>query len=85
MRQGLLLRLREHKQVGHNSARGARELFLIPNDVPGDHDALGTGVIQLPAFVILRITQEETGKCLGLEALSLITIDMGVGTASKDT
>jgi hypothetical protein len=57
-RQGLLLRLREHAQVGHNSARVAREL-LIPNDVSGDHNALNAWIPELPALEVLRITQEQ--------------------------
>jgi hypothetical protein len=56
-RQGLL-RLCEHTEVRNNGARGAREILLIPDDVPGDHNVLGTWVIQLPAFAILRTEME---------------------------
>jgi hypothetical protein len=71
--------------VGHDSARVARELLLIPNDVSGDHNALIAWIPELPAFVILRITQEKTGKCLGLEALLLVMINTIICTAAKDT
>jgi hypothetical protein len=40
---------------------------------------------KLPAFEVLRITQEQARKRLGLKALLLITANMGIGTASKGT
>jgi hypothetical protein len=85
MQQGLLLRLCDQTEVRNNGARGARELLLIPNDVPGDHNALIAWIPELPALEVLRITQEQARQRLGLKALLLITTDMGVGTASKDT
>jgi hypothetical protein len=66
----------------------ARELTLVPNDVPQHDDAaaapLCRGIPELPAIEIVRDTKEDAGLCMRLKTATLLAMHMSPSAAAKD-
>ena len=64
---------------------GAREDSLIKHSCVADEGLLALQIIELPALVVWRVSNEDALPGVGAKACSLVLLHMDIGQAAKDT
>ena len=64
---------------------GAREDPLIKHSCVADEGLLALQIIELPALVVWRVSNEDALPGVGAKACSLVLLHMDIGQAAKDT